>query len=238
MLERSQLALAVGHADVAAHMAFHSSMDYFHTGDLDRRWWKDVRSLSQIMAPLTLTERAFAVVEGDVLADVALSDGGTLVIYGDVRASIRTSGQCEVVVAGGVMEAADVSGGGILHLFVGGDLAGSLRSQGACKAWVQGDLRGEVWTGHPATELRVLGNCNSPLRPSDEPALLYLEVDGFMPYALLEATAAVGYTMFNASVGTSDRPAGLYPDRTTYEALEQHRSYNRWVIREGLGKQR
>src|SRR5262245_55869248 len=116
MLERAQLVLAVGHADVAAGMAFHSSMDYSHTGNLDRQWWKDVRSLRQIKEPLTLTERAFAVVEGDVLADVALSAGGTLVIYGDVRASIRTSGQCEVVVAGSVMEAADVSGGGILHL--------------------------------------------------------------------------------------------------------------------------
>jgi len=53
-----------------------------------------------------------------------------------------------------------------------------------------------------------------------------------MTYASLEATAAVGYTEFNASVARSDRPAGLYPDKAAYEALRQHRSYNRWVIRD------
>jgi hypothetical protein len=66
MLDRSQLALAVAHADVATDMAFHSSADYFHTREVDRNWWKDVRTLAQVIAPLTFAERAFVIVEGQV----------------------------------------------------------------------------------------------------------------------------------------------------------------------------
>src|SRR5262249_42871021 len=236
MLDRWQRPLAIGHADVAADMAFHSSAGYCHTGELDRRWWKDVRILAGVMAPLTLAERTFVVVEGDVLADITVSDGGTVVAHGAVRSSIQTAGQCELVVAGDVVEGASISGNSILHLFVGGDAAGCLRSHGSCKAWVEGHLRGPVWTGQPSTELRVRGDCTAKVRPSGKPALLYLEVGGFMAYGLLETTAAVGYTEFNASVGRSDRPAGLYPDKTVYEALRQHRSYNRWVIRDCPGQ--
>jgi hypothetical protein len=236
MLERSLLPLAVARADVIAGMAFHSSMGYFHTGELDPRWWKDVRSVDGVTQPLTLTERTFAIVQGDVLAEVDLSDGGTLVIYGDVRAPIRTSGLCEVVVAGTVLDVVEVSGDDYFHLFVGGTFAGTLRNSGSCTAWVEGHMRGEVWTGHLSTDLRVMGDCSCAIRPNGKPSLLYLGVDGFMPYALLEAAAAVGYTEFNASIGRSDRPAGLYPDRATHEALSQHRSYNRWVIHDCDGK--
>jgi hypothetical protein len=232
MLDRLQLSLAVGHADVVVDMAFHSSAGYFHTGELDRKWWKDVRTLAPVVAPLALTERAFVVVEGDVRADVTVTYGGTVVVYGDVRSSIKMTGHSELVVAGDVLEGASISGDGILHVFVGGDVAGCLRSRGSCMAWVEGNLRGQVWTGDPSTRLRVLGDCTAPIRPTEDPSLLYLEVGGFMGYAALEATGAVGYTEFNASVGRSDRPAGLYPDKTVYDALQQHRSYNRWVIRD------
>lgn len=232
MLDRSQLPLAVSHADVASHMSFHSAANYFQTGRLDPSWWKDVRTLTGVTTPLTLAERAFIVVEGDIAADVTVSRGGAVVVYGDLHASVQTTDNCEVVIAGDVCKGASVSGDGILRLFVGGDLAGRLHSGGSCKAWVQGHLRGEVWTGHPITELRVGGECTAAIRPAAKPSLLYLEVGGFMAFAALEAAAAVGYTEFNASVGKSDRPAGLYPDRATCAALKQHRSYNRWVIRD------
>jgi hypothetical protein len=111
-------------------------------------------------------------------------------------------------------------------------MAGCLRNQGSCTAWVEGHLRGEVWTGHPSSHLHVRGDCSGAIRPTDKPSLLFIEVGGFMPYASLERTAAVGYTEFNASVGKSDRPPGLYPVRSVCEALRRHRSYNRWVIRD------
>jgi hypothetical protein len=189
-----------------------------------------VRNLAQVNAPLAFTDRAFVTVEENVLANITLSHGGTVVVFGDLCSTIQTAGQCEVVVAGDVLEAASICGNGILHVFVGGDVVGCLRSHSSCKAWVEGHLRGQVWTGHPCTRLHVLRDCSGTIQPIEKPSLLYLEVGGFMSYASLEKTAAVGYTEFNASVGRSDRPAGMYPDKTVYKALQQHRSYNRWVI--------
>jgi hypothetical protein len=236
MLDRLQLPLAVCHADVAAQKAFSRAASYFKTGVLDRDWWKDVRTLGRLTEPLTFTEPAFVIVEGDVLGEVNLSDEGTVVVYGNVHSSIHTTGQCEVIVAGDILQEASVSGDGILHLFVGGDFIGRLRSLRSCKAWVEGHLRGQLWTGIPLTELFVRGDFTGTIRPSEKPALLYLQVGGFMLYTSLEETAAVGYTEFNASVGRSDRPAGLYPDKAVDEALRQHRSYNRWVIRDTTGQ--
>jgi hypothetical protein len=232
VLDRLRLPLAVSHADVAMHMAFQSPADYFHRGELDRSWWKDVRTLDEMTLPMTFGEHAFVVANGDVLADVTLSDGGAMIVYGNVRSAIDTNGQCEVVVAGDLCEGSFVSGdhNSILHVFVGGDLSGHLYSRGSCKAWIEGKMDGKVWTGHPSTELRVGGDCTGTIRPIDKPSLLYVQVDGFMAYAALEATAAAGYTHFDASIGRSDRPPGLYPDKTAANSLRQHRSYNRWVI--------
>lgn len=232
MLDRSQLLLAIGHADVDANMAFCHSADYFHTGELDREWWKDVKTLADVSVPLNLAERAFVLVDGDVLADVTVPGGSTVVVYGNVRASIQTTGHSEIVVAGDILDGASISGDGILHVFVGGDMTGCLRSLGSCTAWIERHLRGEIWTGSPSTHVHVLGDCTATIRPSSKPSLLYLEVGGFMAYTSLEATAAVGYTQFNASIGSSDRPPGLYPGKNATSALRQHRSYNRWVIRE------
>src|SRR5262245_16970708 len=113
MLDGLQLPLAVTHADVAAHMAFHNAADYFQTGELDRNWWNDVRTLARVIEPVTFVDRAFLVVESDVLAEVTLSGEGTVVVYGSLRSSIRTTGDCEVIVAGDVLQEASVSGDGI-----------------------------------------------------------------------------------------------------------------------------
>jgi hypothetical protein len=226
----SRLQLAVAHADVSAHMAFHSSADFFHTGALNNNWWKDVRTLPNLDTPMTLRERSFIVVEGDVVADIKLSDSSTIIVYGNVRASIQTSGQCEVVIAGDVLEGACVSGDAMLNVFVGGDQAGCLRSHGSCKAWFERHLRGVVCTGSPSTEVYVLGDCSAVIRPTERPALLFLQVAGFMAYRSLEATAVAGYTEFLASIGRSDRPPGLYPQKAVEDTMTKHRSCDRWVI--------
>jgi hypothetical protein len=230
MLNRTQLHLAVGRADVVAHNSFYMSAPYFHTGELDPRWWKDVRTLAAVTAPLTLGEHAFVIVEGDVLADVTAAPHSAVVVYGDLRSSIRTAEHNEIVIAGDVREGASIADVRFLHVFVGGDLAGCLRSRGSCKAWVQGHLRGQVWTGYPTTRLHVLGDCTATIQPVEKASLLHLDIGGHMPYASLEATAAFGYTEFLASVGRSDRPAGLYPDKTFHEALRQRRGDIRWAI--------
>src|SRR6185503_4224503 len=61
MLDRSELALAVGHADVAMQMGFSGAAAHFHFADSE--WWKDVRFLKEVSEPLTLKERCLVVVE-------------------------------------------------------------------------------------------------------------------------------------------------------------------------------
>jgi len=232
MLDRSQFPLAVAHAHVNADNAFHSSASFFHTGNMERTWFHDVRTLATVTEPLKLGGPAFTIVEGDVRAGITAADGGTIIVYGNVHADIQMSGHSELVIAGDVLEGATISDDGIHHMFVGGDFTGCLQSRGSCKAWVQGNLRGTVWTGQPLTRLRVLGDCTATIRPIEEPALLFLTVGGYMPYESLVAIASVRYTKFDASVGKSDRVPGLYPDKVVHAALREHRSYNCWVIRD------
>jgi len=229
MLDRSELALAVGHADVAMQMGFSGAAAHFHFADSE--WWKDVRFLKEVSEPLTLKERCLVVVEGDVRAHVTVSGNGAVIVYGSVQASIETKGMCEIIIAGNLHPDGWISEQGSLHLFIGGDSLGEIRSNGSLHAWIEGHLRGRVWTGHPVARLKVRRDCSADIRPSSSPALLYLEVDGSMPFPLLEATASAKYTQFNASIAKSDPPAGIYPKKETFDSLRQQHSFNRWVIR-------
>ena len=230
MLSSSQLALAVAHADVASQMGFSSSARYFQTGEVDGKWWKEVRNLDQVLAPLTLSKRAFVIVKGDVRADVRLPKGGWFLIYGDLYSSVEMNSHSELIVAGNVMEGATILGNQFLNVFVGGDFAGRLCSLQSCKLWVERNMNGSILTGYPSTHIRVGGDCDATIAPNDKASLLYLIVDGFMSYESLKATAAVRYTAFDASIGVSDRPAGIHPKNAS-NLMKHHRSYNRWVIR-------
>ncbi|HLW68338.1 MAG TPA: hypothetical protein VKS79_23680 [Gemmataceae bacterium] len=232
MLDRSQLALAVGHADVVAGMAFHSAARYFHDSEIEREYWKaDVQTLGDVSTPLQLSQRAFVIVNGDILANITASDSCTLIIYGNVRAAIETHAHSEIVVAGDVCRDGGIYGNDITHLFVGGDANGILWGSSSFTIWTQGHLRGDAWTGNPIMQLWILGDCSGKIRPIKDPALLYMEVGGYMPYDLLKAIGSFGYTEFNASIGTSDRPAGLYPSKGAYNYLQRPRNSKRWVIR-------
>jgi hypothetical protein len=182
------------------------------------------------MVPLTLTEEDTVLEVADCLADVVAPHGSVIHVYGDLRARVTVSGQCEVVVAGDVGPEGAIDGDGIVRVFIAGNLRGAVRNRGSSRVWVRGDLCGEVDTGSPSTQLHILGDCRGAIRPTAKPSLLYLEVGGFMPFELLERTAAVGYTEFNAVVRKSDRPAGIYPAPAVWEMFKQHRSHNRWVV--------
>ena len=229
MLNPSQLALAVAHADVAFQHGF-SASHYLHTGEIGDKWFKDVRILDSVPAPLNIAERAFIVVNGDVLSDINVA-AGIILVHGNVRSSVRLKGISELVIAGNVHADASISGDEILSVFVGGDFFGQLRCPGSCKLWVEGNLSGAIWTGHPSTELRVMGDCTADMRPHRKASLLFLEVKGFMAFALLKATAAFRYTVFNASLGMSDRSPGLYPKKSVSKDLKGHWSSNRWAVR-------
>ena len=51
-----------------------------------------------------------------------------------------------------------------------------------------------------------------------------------MPSAALEHIATLGYTVFNASVRTSDVSPGLYPAEHIRKKPTGGSSHNRWVV--------
>ncbi len=229
MLDRIELPLAVGHADVAGHMAFSHAASYFLTGHLNPDWWKTVERIPSVNEQRTFSDRSFVIVDGDVVQDVVFS-AGTLLIYGNLKSSVRMTEECELIIAGDIEKGGSVSSSKGLHVFLGGDLVGSVKSRGACKAWLEGDLSGEIRTGHPISELVVKGDLVGGVRPLEKAALLYLQVGGFMPYSSLEAIAMFGYTEFHASISVSDCPRGFYPGETAIEAINRYRGRHRWVI--------
>jgi len=203
-------------------------MQWMQTGKLDPGWYSDVRELQTVDEPIALRKNAFLVVRGDLQADVTMPDGGNVIVYGDLRASIYTNGIGDVVIAGSIEENGSVSVTNIIHLFVGGNMRGAIRSTGSCDAWVLGDLTGDVFTGEPSSEIHVLGDFTGRIQPSNDAALLYLVVGRYMPYAVLENAGKFKYTDFVASIGSSDRPPGIYPDRAAHRKF---RHLPRWVIR-------
>jgi hypothetical protein len=230
MIDPLVLRFEVALADIRGQMDFHGSLAYWHrqapapTDD-----WQ--RALLRPTTPLRV-EGTRVLEVADCPIDVTVPDGSVLHVYGDLSGKVTASGQCEVVVAGDVLAQGCVDGDGIVRVYIAGNLLGSVRNRGSARVWVRGHHRGEVVTGCPSTHLHVLGDCTGSVRTESGPALLYLEVGGFMPFELLERTAAVGYTEFCAVIRRSNRPPGIYPDRAAWKALSQHRSYNRWTVAE------
>lgn len=179
------------------------------------------------MTDATIPRDDQVIVRGDMDGEVTLENGSSLIVDGHLRGRVRSGGPCELVVMGDVKAGAGTSRG--ISLFVGGDMAGSLRTDGCSTVWVCGHLTGDIRTGNPVTRVWCLGDCAGSFVP-ERGGMLYLAVAGYMPSAALDEIATASYTAFQASVGESDQPAGLYPSPERYQALARRRSYVRWVI--------
>lgn len=229
MLDPKALRLAVALADIRGEMDFYNSLSHWETNvpEPDFEW---IRSLQPQTTPLTITGENEILEVTSCQADVTAPDGSIIHVYGDLQARITVTGQCEVVVAGDVVAGGSIHGNGLVRIYIAGSLIGEVVNKGSSRVWVGGDLRGRIGTGEPATHLYVLGDSLGVIEPTGEPSLLYLEVCGFMPYAAVLRTGAVGYTEFNAVLHRSDCLAGFYPDRVARQQLADHHSYNRWVV--------
>ncbi len=171
---------------------------------------------------------ASVLIKGDCRQNLSLPDGGLVHIYGDLAKTIEIGGQGEIVIGGSMLPNAAIEADGIHRVFVGNDLNGTIRSLGSLAVWLGGNFGGECHTGHPSTHFHVSGDVSGQFEPTREAALLYLDVDGFMPYETLKTTSKHGYTHFDASVGFSDRPPGIYPEE--WAQLENRRNFCRWTI--------
>ncbi len=216
-----QIVLAAAHCDVVGDMSFHKSLAYWRSGWMMTGTWT-IQSDGDLVASSGKMDKATALVHGDCRANITITGGGIVHVYGDLDATIKVSGQCEVIVGGDIKSNGRVECAGIVRVFVGGNVQGRIESEGSLKAWIHGDLDGGIRTGHPSTNLHIMGDFRGDMKPLRGGALAYLEVRGKMPYGAIQATAGHGWTEFNASIGISDEPPGLYPKSRTVHGF--------WVV--------
>ncbi len=208
-----QIKLAVAHCNVDLHPAFASSIMCWRRDSLVASDWTRAGGEEDLVEPLENFTSASLLIRGNCRAEVNIRRGATIHIYGNLKSTIRLSGDCEVIIAGDVEKDAAIVGTGndTICVFVGGSMRGLLSHEGWLIGWIHGDVEGTVITGTPRADVRTMGNLSGRVRPGKGPALLFLEVRGFVPFDRIEGIAEAGFTLFHASVGISDRPAGLYP---------------------------
>jgi hypothetical protein len=207
------LQLDVGHMNVMWPFSFHSSLNYWQSGELNPKGQWSIENNNDLKSPLSFATESTILIKGSCAANLALLQGGLVHIYGDVTRSIDIRGYGEIVVGGDIASGATIDTDGIQSMFIGGDVRGVIQSKGSLKLAIGGNLTGTVQTGTPRTEVRVRGNVSGQLKPTKEASLMSLEVDGYMSYGALEIIYRYNYTDFEADIGVSDRPPGIYPRR-------------------------
>jgi hypothetical protein len=223
--------LSIGHAEMYLGMtAFHRSRRYWQRGEVGSANKWSILEHGDLYLPRAFNEEAAVLVEGDCRADLSLSGGGLVQIFGDLSSKIEIGDQGEVVIGGNFLPGASIEADGIHDVFVGDDLNGTIRSLGSLDVWVGGDFGGAGHTGHPSTHIHVEGNMTGHLEPTRKASLLLLDVNGFMSYAILESISRHGYTQFNASIGSSDRPPGIYPEPAVWAQMANQRHFCYWTI--------
>ena len=201
--------LAVAHAHVVKDSAFHTSMAFWTSEYLSTGSWT-VSADGDLIKAVRQDAEATVLVHGDCLQPVSVTKGALIHVLGDLSAEIRVEGHCEVLIGGDIKKSGSVRGDGIVRVFVGGDVYGTIQNVGSSTVWIAGNLNGEVATGTPSTDLHVMGDIVGRISPVGEAALLSVEARGHVPWRVLVQTAERQYTVFQATVGSSDRPAGLY----------------------------
>ena len=199
----------VAHADIALGMAFSNSIGHWHHGNGEP-----------------------VLIEGDCTEDLSVPNHGLLHIAGNLSSQITAAGHYEIVVAGDVTETGSIVGSGFCHVFVGGSFAGKLAATDSTKLWVDADLTGSVGTGMPSTLIHVGRDFRGEISPTGSLSLLYLIVRGFASNKRISHIADLGYTQFNASIGTSDDSVGLHPVTGHRQRTANGNSFSRWSIAE------
>jgi hypothetical protein len=235
--------LAATHLSVAADFAPYSSSVIIWTRPDQVNPW-DLREMDVFTGSLVIEKDKAALFADDCVGSACLNKGSVLHIRGNLCGSLSVADQCEIVIGGSVTPDAVIEANGGCAVFVGGDFDGIIRSKDWLYCSINGNCRGIVRTGSPFTRVRVAGDfyCNlSPFlwadpsydsSPRARIGLLTLEVYGFMAYAALEAISIYDYAWFRATVATSDRGPGIFPQEA--EGCRRPRSERScvWVIHE------
>lgn len=219
--------LAVGHAHATMDTAFSESMQYWESGWLFTGTWTHIER-GDLKEPLKLEGPASILIEGDCLADISVAGDALIHILGNVSAKIVVGEQSEIIIGQDVTAKGRIETGPIVRVFVGGNFDGVARESGSTW-WIVGSVRGQIETGAPHTCLHVGGDFLGTISPLDK-AMLSMVVKGFVPSKTLYSVADLAYTRFEASIGISDMPRGLYPRETGNPHVDNRRHSSRWVV--------
>jgi hypothetical protein len=215
--------LAVAHAHVVSDGAFHSSMALWTSKFLITGDWT-VRTDGDLTKAVREDRESTVLVRGDCLRQIGITGGALVHVLGDLGAEISVEGHCEVLIGGDVRKDGIIRGDGIVKIFVGGDVHGSIRNVASSTVWIAGNLGGEVATGTPSTDIHVMGDIVGGIAPAgDDAALLSVEARGHVPWRVLVKTSERAYTRFEGTIGSSDRPAGLYANRLATWVIHEQR---------------
>jgi hypothetical protein len=150
-------------------------------------------------------------IAGDALEPVFLTRPGAVHIHGALAAQLETTDQSSIVIGESLTKGGRIVANGITAIHIQGDLDGVVECHSMTLLWVEGDLRGQVLTGYPSTNLHVKGNLEGVVRPALDGGILTIDVAGSAASSVLAAIDEHLYTSLAIAVAESDLDPGISP---------------------------
>ncbi len=223
-----ELQRRVAHIDVISGMTFPSSVRCWQSPSETAFRWLTVDLQTQ---PMLIGERDGLLIDASSEANISAPDGGIVHINGNLNADLETGGHHEVIIRGDISERSTIRASGFFHVYVGGSVFGSIVAEDSSNIWVDGNFAGSLTTGNPATYLHIAGDLSGSISPTNRAALLWLSVGGFADDTLVTSISMMGYTQFNATIGSSTVPPGIYPSGPGRRETESGgNSFRRWCV--------
>jgi hypothetical protein len=193
--ETVQLAVARDHASSGGHAFWQSLL-----------WWADQRAGRTGPDDFERVE-----IDGDALDAVFLVRRGAVHIRGALAGQLETTDQSSIVIGESLTKRGYIVANGIAAIHIQGDLDGVVECHSMTELWVEGDLRGQVLTGSPSTDLHVKGSLQGVVRPVTSGGMLTIDVAGHAASSVLAAIDDHAYTSLSIAVAESDLNPGIHP---------------------------
>lgn len=216
--------LRVAHADIVFDIGFSRSLRHWHLGNEGSEKWT---VLPGECGSILLGEDDSVVIDGDYSNEVEAHKSATINVCGDLLGRIVVGDHCEIIVEGDIGPEAVIRCSEIGSIYVGGSNYGKIESARFVYIWMEGDFAGVIETGEPWTFIHIGGDLLGSFSVG-APAQsgLNLEVAGFASHESVMKIAEANYLEFEASIGKSDVPPGIYPK----EGDVKFKRSNRWCV--------
>ena len=217
----------VAYVDIMTDHAFSRSVSHWRLPSESKSRWSEVNSQTKTVL---FDGKEALIIDCNSDATISAPEGGVIHVNGDLNADLDCAGNLEIVIQGNVSRNSIIRANGFFHIYIGGSIYGRIVSQDSGKIWCDGNHLGDIATGHPSMNLHITGDCVGSIVPKGKASLLYLCVDGFMKNESISNIAAIGYTVFNATIGFGDVEPGLYPIGIGCRITDTGYSHSRWCV--------